>query len=69
MLGGLHDPLEAVPYAIALAGGASACGDAQPDANNPLAQLTAAGQMQKTAEGFTSQHLRAHSHRGSTSRL
>jgi len=45
----------AVPLAIALAGGASACGDAKPDPNNPLAQLTAAAeQMQKAAEGFTS---------------
>jgi hypothetical protein len=44
-----------VPIAIALAGGFAACGDAQPDANNPLAQLTAAAeQMQKAAEGFTS---------------
>jgi hypothetical protein len=45
----------AVPCAIALAWGIAACGDAQPDANNPLAQLTAAAeQMQKAAEGFTS---------------
>jgi hypothetical protein len=45
----------AVPLTIALAGGVSACGDAQPDPNNPLAQLTAAAnQMQKAAEGFTS---------------
>jgi hypothetical protein len=45
----------AAPLAIALAGGIGACGDAQPDANNPLAQLTAAAeQMQKAAEGFTS---------------
>ena len=45
----------AVPLAIALAGGSSACGDAQPDPNNPLAKLTAAAeQMQKAAEGFTS---------------
>ena len=44
----------AVPLALALAGGISACGDAQPDPNNPLAQLTAAAeQMQKAAEGFT----------------
>jgi hypothetical protein len=44
----------AVPLAIALAGGISACGDANPDPNNPLAQLTAAAsQMQKAAEGFT----------------
>jgi hypothetical protein len=46
----------AVPLAIALAGGGSACGDdAKPEANNPFAQLTAAAeQMQKAAEGFTS---------------
>jgi hypothetical protein len=45
----------AVPLAIALAGGIFGCGDAQPDANNPLSQLTAAAeQMQKAAEGFTS---------------
>ncbi len=45
---------KAVPLAIALAGGVSACGDAKPDPNNPLAQLTAAAeQMQKAAEGFT----------------
>jgi hypothetical protein len=45
----------AVPLAIALAGGVSACGDANPAPNNPLAQLTAAAeQMQKAAEGFTS---------------
>jgi hypothetical protein len=44
----------AVPLAIALAGGVSACGDAKPDVNNPFAQLTAAAeQMQKAAEGFT----------------
>jgi hypothetical protein len=44
----------AVPLAIALAGGVYACGDAKPDSNNPLAQLTAAAeQMQKAAEGFT----------------
>jgi hypothetical protein len=44
----------AVPLAIAVAGGVSACGDANPDPNNPLAQLTAAAsQMQKAAEGFT----------------
>jgi hypothetical protein len=44
----------AVPLAIALAGGAYACGDSKPEANNPLAQLTAAAnQMQKAAEGFT----------------
>jgi hypothetical protein len=44
-----------VPVVIALAGGGSACGDANPDPNNPLAQLTAAAeQMQKAAEGFTS---------------
>ena len=43
----------AVPLAIALAGGISACGDAQPDPNNPLSQLTAAAeQMQKAAEGL-----------------
>jgi hypothetical protein len=45
----------AVPLAIALAGGVSACGDAKPEPNNPFAQLTAAAeQMQKAAEGFTS---------------
>lgn len=45
----------AVPLAIALAGAVSACGDAKPDPNNPLSQLTAAAeQMQKAAEGFTS---------------
>lgn len=45
----------ALPLALALAGGGSACGDAKPDPNNPLAQLTAAAeQMQKAAEGFTS---------------
>lgn len=44
----------AVPLTIALAGGVFACGDAKPDPNNPLAQLTAAAeQMQKAAEGFT----------------
>jgi hypothetical protein len=44
----------AVPLTIALAGGVVACGDANPDPNNPLAQLTAAAnQMQKAAEGFT----------------
>ncbi len=44
----------AVPLAIVLAGGVAACGDAKPDPNNPLAQLTAAAeQMQKAAEGFT----------------
>ncbi len=44
----------AVPLAIALAGGVVACGDAKPDPNNPLAQLTAAAnQMQKAAEGLT----------------
>lgn len=45
----------AVPLAIALVGGVSACGDPKPDPNNPFAQLTAAAnQMQKAAEGFTS---------------
>ncbi len=45
----------ALLLALALAGGGSACGDAKPEANNPLAQLTAAAeQMQKAAEGFTS---------------
>jgi hypothetical protein len=44
----------AVPLAIALAAGGSACGDADPAPNNPLAQLTAAAeQMQKAAEGLT----------------
>ncbi len=44
----------AVPLTIALAGGVVACGDANPDPNNPLAQLTAAAnQMQKAAEGLT----------------
>jgi hypothetical protein len=44
----------AVPLAIALAGGVSACGDAKPEPNNPLDQLAAAAeQMQKAAEGFT----------------
>jgi hypothetical protein len=44
----------AVPVAIVLAAGVSACGDAKPDPNNPLAQLTAAAeQMQKAAEGLT----------------
>ena len=44
----------AVPLAIALAGGVSACGDAKPEPNNPFAQLTAAAeQMQKAAEGLT----------------
>ena len=43
----------AVSLAIAPAGGAPTCGDAKPDPNNPLAQLTAAAeQMQKAAEGF-----------------
>jgi hypothetical protein len=45
----------AVPLAITLAGGVYACGEAAPDPNNPLAQITAAAeQMQKAAEGFTS---------------
>lgn len=45
----------AVPLTIALAGGISACGEDKPDPNNPFAQLTAAAtQMQKAAEGFTS---------------
>jgi hypothetical protein len=45
----------AVYLVATLAGAVSACGDAQPDPNNPLAQLTAAAnQMQKAAEGFTS---------------
>ena len=40
--------------ALALASGLAACGDAAPDPDNPLAQLTAAAsQMQKAAEGFT----------------
>jgi hypothetical protein len=45
-----------VAFAPVFAGVLAACGgDAQPDANNPLAQLTAAAeQMQKAAEGFTS---------------
>jgi hypothetical protein len=44
-----------VPVVIALAAGVLACGDTNPDPNNPLAQLTAAAnQMQKAAEGFTS---------------
>jgi hypothetical protein len=44
----------AVPLAIALAGGVSACSDAKPEPNNPLDQLAAAAeQMQKAAEGFT----------------
>ena len=44
----------AVPLAITLVGGVYACGEAAPDPNNPLAQLTAAAeQMQKAAEGFT----------------
>ena len=35
-------------------GGAVACGDAAPDGNNPLAQLTAAAeQVQKAADGLT----------------
>ena len=37
--------------ALALASGLAACGDAAPDPDNPLAQLTAAAsQMQKAAE-------------------
>jgi hypothetical protein len=45
----------AVPLAIALAGWLSACGDATPESDNPLAQLTAAAnQMQKAAEGLAS---------------
>jgi hypothetical protein len=45
----------AVPLAMALAGVAAGCGDAQPEQDNPLAQLTAAAnQMQKAAEGFAS---------------
>jgi len=45
----------AVPLAIALAGWLSACGDATPDPDNPIAQLTAAAnQMQKAAEGLAS---------------
>ena len=45
-----------VAFAPVVAGVLAACGgDAQPDANNPLAQLTAAAeQMQKAAESFTS---------------
>ncbi len=44
----------AVSLAIALAGGVSACGDPQPDPNNPFTQLAAAAnQVQKAAEGFT----------------
>jgi hypothetical protein len=44
----------AVPLAIALAGAITACGDAKPDLDNPLDQLAAAAeQMQKAAEGFT----------------
>jgi hypothetical protein len=42
-----------VPLALALAGSLG-CGDAQPDPNNPLAQLTAAAEhMKKAAEGIT----------------
>ena len=42
-----------VPLALALSGAAS-CGEATPDPDNPLLQLTAAAeQMQKAAEGFT----------------
>jgi hypothetical protein len=41
-----------VPVAVLLA--ITACGDAAPDANNPLSQLTAAAeQMQKAADGLT----------------
>lgn len=44
-----------VPLAITLAGGVHACGESRPEPNNPLAQLAAAAeQMQKAAEGFTS---------------
>jgi hypothetical protein len=44
----------AVPLVLAIGGGVLACGDATPDPNNPLAQLTAAAsQMQKAAEGMT----------------
>lgn len=44
----------AVPLAIALTGGALACGQVQPDPNNPLAQFAAAAeQMKKAAEGYT----------------
>jgi hypothetical protein len=44
-----------VPLTITLAGGICACGESTPDPNNPLAQITAAAQqMQKAAEGFTS---------------
>ncbi len=43
-----------VPAAVALGAALAACGDAAPDANNPLAQLTtAAEQLQKAAEGFS----------------
>ena len=42
-----------VPHTVMLAG-VAACGDAAPDVNNPLAQLTAAAeQMQKAADGLT----------------
>jgi len=42
-----------VPHTVMLAG-VAACGDAAPDTNNPLAQLTAAAeQMQKAADGLT----------------
>ncbi|CAN5778666.1 hypothetical protein BH24GEM1_BH24GEM1_21140 [soil metagenome] len=45
----------AAPLAIALMLELSACGDATPDPNNPLAQLTAAAnEVQKAAEGLTS---------------
>jgi hypothetical protein len=41
------------PLALVLTG-LAACGDTAPDANNPLAQFTAAAeQMQKAAESFT----------------
>ena len=40
--------------ALVLGGALAACGDATPDANDPLAQLTsAAEQLQKAAEGFS----------------
>ncbi len=42
-----------VSFALAL-GAVAGCGEAAPDPQNPLAQLTAAAeQMQKAAEGFT----------------
>ncbi len=44
----------AVTLVLAICGGVLACGDATPDPNNPLAQLTAAAsQMQKAAESMT----------------